>query len=429
MPKLPNDVEAERALLGALILGNERIPLILGEVTPQDFYNPQCQLMYQGICDLYNAGQPVDIVTLNTYMMEKDGNFPGISEITRLADTTMPSLAEQYAKTIRSKAARRRQYQACYEGAQIALNEQEYTALEAVVAIENRMKQVTDSLPSVEVHDIRILAKQRFNDYYEKKQTNGVKTGFYDIDRVINFMADGQLVVIAGRPGMGKTQLACDIALNASREVNTLFFTMEMTKERIIDRLLCSIAEINGNRYKARVLWDAECVKVTTGLGKLAERKIKVVEKTVTTTDIRSRCYREKHENGLGLVVIDYLGKIADKRQKGMTGDEHIGQIVNALQDMGKALHVPVILLCQLNRQVEYRKPPIPIMADLRGSGNIEQDADIIIFIYREEYYSDKRFGEADILIEKNRDGEPGQCVLAFSKNEPKFKSIARNDT
>lgn len=425
-PKLPHDIESEKALIGSLIISNEYIPFVIGTVTEQDFYDRECGMMFAGICELYEQGKPVDIVSLNTYMTERHNNFGGISIITGMADGVISSLAETYAQTVANKAARRRQYQACYEAAQIALNEAEYSLNEAAAAIETKINQAAKSVPSVEAHDIKDLVKQRFDDYYTNKQTNGVKTGFADIDKIINFMADGQLIIIAARPGMGKTLLASEIALNVSKEKPVLFFTLEMTKERLTDRLLCSIAGINGQRYKNRTLDDTEIVKATNALGVLSERKIKIVDKSVTTNDIRSRCYREKQENGLGLVVIDYLGKINDKRQRGVTKDDHVGQIVNSLQVMGKELQVPVLLLCQLNRNVEYRRPPIPTMADLRDSGNIEQDADIIMFIYREEYYTDNRPGEADILIEKNRDGAPGSCVLTFSKNEPRFRNWSK---
>ncbi|MBS4022994.1 MAG: AAA family ATPase [Dethiobacter sp.] len=426
MHKLPHDIESERALLGSLILDNQNIPLVLSEIAPSDFYVSQNRLLFQGILEFYEAGSPADIVALNSYMLEKQPGFAGIAEITKLAELATPSLVDNYAKIVKSKSARRRQYKACFEGAQIALNESEYSVAEAFLEIDKKLKEAANVLPHVEVHEISNLAKQRYNDYYENKKTNGIKTGFIDIDKIINFMADGQLIIIAGRPGMGKTQLACDIALNVSKDVNTLYFTMEMTKERITDRLICSISEINGNHYKARTLTEEEQIKAISGIGELTKRRIRVVDKSVTTKDIRSRCYREKYDNGLGLVIIDYLGKIADKRQKGMTGDEHLGSIVNSLQVMGKELNVPVVLLCQLNRQVEYRKPPMPLMADLRGSGNIEQDADVIMFIYRDEYYTSKRPGEADVIIEKNRDGSPGRCVLTFSSSEPKFKNMSK---
>jgi replicative DNA helicase len=203
---------------------------------------------------------------------------------------------------------------------------------------------------------------------------------------------------------------------------------MEMTKERLIDRAICALAGVNGTRYRRHQLTDIERAKVDRIAGTIAGRKLKIVDRSVTTADIRGLCYREKAGEGLDLVVIDYLGKIADKRVSGMTQNDHIGHIVGTLQNLSKEVEVPILLLCQLSRAVEARRPQIPGPSDLRDSGNTEQDADIVMFIYREEIYTRKRPGEADILISKNRDGEPGACTLNFSKLEPCFKNVAKGD-
>ena len=428
--RLPHDPAAEKAVLGSILIDPNLLPLTMEHLSAQDFFLPGHRLVYQAMRELFDQRMEIDLVSVNSRLQEKNEHKQagGIKYLMELTEILTTATIEQHAITIRNKASRREQYRACAEAAKVALNEAEYSPGEAAAIIQETITAVGLRTTKVQAFDVGRVASSCLTSYQENKQIGGVKTGFNDLDNIIGCIPNGQLIILAGRPGMGKTQLACDIALEVSKESKVLFFTMEMTKERIADRMICSLAGVSGKRYKRRQLSEAEVIRVANAAGSLASRKIKIVDRSVTTADIRGLCYREKADGGLDLVVIDYLGKIADKRMPGMSTNDHIGQIVGALQNMSKDIDAPILLLCQLNRMVEQRKPPIPGNSDLRDSGTIEQDADIIMFVYREEYYSKKRPGEADILVTKMRDGEPGRCTLTFSKLEPRFKNAAKGD-
>ena len=428
--RLPHDPEAEKAVLGSILVDPDLLPLTMEHLSAQDFFLPGHRLIYRVMRDLFDQRMEIDLVAVNSRLQEKNEHTQtgGIKYLMELTEILTTATIEQHAISVRDKARRREQYKACAEAAKVALNEAEYSPGEAAAVIQETIMGVNLRSTKVQAFDVGRVASSCLAAYQENKELGGVKTGFIDLDNIIGCIPNGQLIILAGRPGMGKTQLACDITLEVSKDSKVLFFTMEMTKERVVDRMMCSLAGVSGRRYKRRQLSEVEIIRVANSAGSLATRKIKIVDRSVTTADIRGMCYREKADVGLDLVVIDYLGKIADKRMSGMSTNDHIGQIVGTLQNMSKEINVPILLLCQLNRMVEQRKPPIPGNSDLRDSGTIEQDADIIMFVYREEYYSKKRPGEADILVTKVRDGEPGRCTLTFSKLEPRFKNAAKGD-
>ena len=425
--RLPHDTETEKSVLGSIIIKPELLPLTMEYLKAEDFYSTTHQLIYKAMREIFDGGKEVDLVGINTRLHERKEleRVGGIKYLMELTEVLTTATIVQHCQTIRDKAQRREQYKQCAEAAKIALNEAEYSPGEAAALITEKIMGVSTRATKVQAYEVGKVVTDRLKAYEENKGINGVKTGFVDIDNTITCLPNGQLIVLAGRPGMGKTQLACDIALNASREVNTLFVTLEMTRDRVIDRMMCSLAGVSGTRYRRRELTESELIRLSNAGGSVSSRKLKIVDRSVTTADIRALCYREKAERGIGLVVIDYLGKIADRRLPGMTTNDHIGYVVGALQNLSKEIDAPVLLLCQLSRAVEQRKPPVPGNSDLRDSGNIEQDADIILFVYREEYYTKKRPGEADILITKVRDGEPGMATLIFSKLEPRFKNLA----
>ncbi|MBS4029941.1 MAG: AAA family ATPase [Clostridiales bacterium] len=426
--KIPHDPEAEKSVLGSILIKPELLPLTMEYLTPEVFYLPVHRLIYKALRDLFDERKQIDLVSLNTQLQEKNESeqVGGFTYLMGLTEVLTTATIEQHCQAIRDKAQRREQYKACAEAAKIALNEAEYSPGEAAALITEKILGTSIRATKVKAFEAGQVARDRLKAYEENQEIRGVKTGLTDIDSIINCLPNGQLIILAGRPGMGKTQLACDIALEASKDVYTLFVTAEMTKERIVDRMLCSLAGVNGKRYQRRQLTEPELIRVANTASSFTSRKLKIVDRSVTTADIRALCYREKAENGLGLIIIDYLGKIVDKRLPGMNTNDHIGHVVGTLQNLSKDIDAPILLLCQLSRQVEQRKPPVPGNSDLRDSGNIEQDADIIMFVYREEVYTKKRPGEADILVTKVRDGEPGMCTLTFSKTEPRFKNMVR---
>ncbi len=422
--KLPHSPQTEIAVIGGLFANGTLFPLMDRYIKAEDFYDSSHQAIYAVMTDIATQKKAIDRTSVYT-RLEEVGRGDIVATLpmrSSFLTGPIPSLVlEQHAITVREKATRRRRYQACLDAAAIAVNEKDYSAPDAMKAIYDRVVQQSEWAP--EIQGAGSIAHRRIQDAIYGQPPDNTKTGFTSIDVLTGGLPHGQLILLAGRPGMGKTQLACDIALNASRTHKVLFCTLEMSADRLLDRMICSDARVSGTRYRRRELNDQEKARVAISASTLEARNLKVVGgKSLTTSDIRGACYAEKLNGGLDLVVIDYLSKVADRRINGTSTNDHIGMISHALQTLAIEANIAVLLLCQLNRMVETRVPPIPNNSDLRDSGHLEQDADVIMMVYREEYYSKNVApGEAMIIITKSRDGETGICKVQFSTHEPRF--------
>ena len=272
-----------------------------------------------------------------------------------------------------------------------------------------------------------------WEDYLETegKKPDYLATGFYDLDNAIDGLQDSEHIVIAGRPSMGKTSLATDICRNVAKQGNpVLFFTMEMTKQRLAERIICAEAQLPIRDYRRRALSEEQKEEVDAAINRLWQKPLTICEGQASLTAIRSKAMQEKYMRGLRLIVIDYLTLIAEPKTAGMSQNDLIGNIANKLQLLSKDLNVPVITISQLSRECDRRTNKRPVLSDLRDSGNIEQAGDKVLFVYRDDYYNVKtdKPGIAEIIVAKNKDGPTGMIELGWNGIAASFYNLQRSE-
>jgi len=432
----PQNLEAEQAVLGAMMLEPEAGSSVFEMLQPDDFYRDNHRLIFSAIQDLFEKGDPVDLVSVAEVLrrqgrLEQVGGIATISEIAR----SVPSAAnvEYYARLVSEKALLRQLIRATS-----SILERGYEpGEEARVLLEEAEKLILD-LSRRRVKDgfsiIRDVLLETFEKieylYAHKGNLTGVPTFFTELDRMTAGWQPSDLVIIAARPSMGKTALVLNMAQNAAvrAKVPVAIFSLEMSKEQLVQRMLCGEALVDQQRVRTGDLLDADWPKLTRAVGPLSDAPIFIDDTVgITLAELRSKARRLKSEHNLGLIIIDYLqllsvGKKSESRQ------QEVAQISRTLKGIARELKVPVIALSQLNRGVEQRQDKRPIMSDLLESGAIEADADVISFIYRDEYYhaeSEKK-GIAELIIAKHRNGPVGTVELGFLKEFTKFVNLDR---
>lgn len=433
----PNDLQAERAVLGGILLQNDALNVVLDILTADDFYSEANAEIFRAMGALYASGQPVDTVTLRGRLGTEARlqSVGGDDYLLSLTDT-IPTIAniQAHAKLIREKAVVRRMITTCHEIA--ARGYGEYGEVEEFLDLAER--------------SIFDIAKQRLRNPYEhinevvtrtfeeitkaaerKERITGLPTGFDRLDKMTAGLHPGDLIIVAGRPGMGKTAFALNLGLNActSRSTPVAVFSLEMPKEQLARRMLCSEARVDASRLRTGQLSREDWPKLINAAGMLAEMPIWIDDTpSITIMELRAKCRRLRADKGLGLVVLDYLQLM---RSGGRTEsrEQEISEISRSLKALAKELEVPVIALSQLNRGVETRgsKDRRPQLADLRESGAIEQDADTILFIYRDEVYNrdSEDQGVAEIIIGKQRHGPTGITRSRFFNEYTRFENLA----
>lgn len=432
----PQSLESEQAVLGALMLEPEMGSLVFEFLKPEDFYRDIHRIIFAAIQELYSKGEPIDLVTVAEILrqqgrLEQIGGITTISQIARSVPTA--ANVEYYAKAVAEKALMRQLIRLSS-----GIAERGYEAgQEAAALLEEAEKMILD-LSNKQVRDgfipIRIILLETFEKietlYANKGNLTGVPSYFHELDRLTSGWQPSDLVIIAARPSMGKTALVLNMAQNAAvrSKVPVAVFSLEMSKHQLVQRMLCSEAMVDQQRVRTGDLLDADWFKLTKAVGPLSEAPIFIDDTVgISLNELRSKARRLKMEHGLGMIIIDYLqlmtvGKRAESRQ------QEVAQISRGLKGIARELHVPVIALSQLNRGVEQRQDKRPIMSDLLESGAIEADADLISFIYRDEYYhpeSDKK-GIAEIIIAKHRNGPVGTVELGYLKEFTKFVNLDR---
>jgi len=432
----PQNLEAEQAVLGAMMLEPEAGSSVFGMLQPDDFYRDNHRLIFSAIQDLFEKGDPVDLVSVAEVLrrqgrLEQVGGIATISEIAR----SVPSAAnvEYYARLVSEKALLRQLIRATS-----SILERGYEpGEEARELLEEAEKLILD-LSRRRVKDgfsiIRDVLLETFEKieylYAHKGNLTGVPTFFTELDRMTSGWQPSDLVIIAARPSMGKTAIVLNMAQNAAvrAKVPVAIFSLEMSKEQLVQRMLCGEAMVDQQRVRTGDLLDADWPKLTRAVGPLSDAPIFIDDTVgISLAELRSKARRLKTEHNLGMIVIDYLqllsvGKKAESRQ------QEVAQISRTLKGLARELKVPVIALSQLNRGVEQRQDKRPIMSDLLESGAIEADADVISFIYRDEYYhaeSEKK-GIAELIIAKHRNGPVGTVELGFLKEFTKFVNLER---
>jgi replicative DNA helicase len=433
----PQNAEAEASLLGALLIDTDAIVKIADNLAAVDFYDKRHQRIYEAIVQLYELRSDIDVLTL-TDQLRNNGHLDQIGGPSYLTELTnfVPTAAhvEQYADIVSQKAMRRRLINASKEIVDLGYDETKQLR-ELIEEAETRLFEVSQQHVKQDVISLEaILAESfdRLDDLHKDKQKiRGIPTGFKDIDNLLAGFQRSDLVILAARPSMGKTALALNFAHNVAVQAAqpVLIFSLEMSKEQLVDRLLSMESGVDAWALRTGNLTDADFEKIGHAMGTLSEAQIFIDDSPgITISDLRTKARREAHQRPLGLIIVDYLQLMSGGSRFGGDGNrvQEISEISRGLKGIARELNVPVLALSQLSRSVESRSPQIPQLADLRESGSIEQDADVVAFIYREEYYNPEtdRRKLTDLFIKKHRNGPTGGVELYFDNEKQRFRSV-----
>lgn len=443
---LPQNIEAEEAVLGAILVNPRVITKIVESLKPDSFYKPAHRHIYEAMLQLFNQNEKIDIISVSDVLsynqkLDSVGGRSFINDLSFNAITT--SNVEYYSKIIQEKAIKRALINAGSE----------------IVSFGYDMNSIDSSLDSAEKLIFDIASRKSTSDlvhvkdlvlntyekieyrYNHKDELLGTPTGFFDLDAVLNGLQRSDLIILAARPAMGKTAFALNIAQNVAIRAKTpvAIFSLEMSKDQLVQRMLCSEAEIDSQRIKTGNMQSKDWEKLADAMNSFAQAPVYIDDTSgCTITDIRAKCRRLKmEEKNLGLILIDYLQLMEGSGREDRM--QQISAISRGLKILAKELDVPVIALSQLSRAVESRTDKRPMLSDLRESGSIEQDADIVMFIYRDEYYKKAEGeeeeavkavnkGESEIIIAKHRNGGLATVKLLFQGNITKFKNPIKTD-
>jgi len=431
----PHSIEAEESVLGSVLMSVDALNEVMDQLEPEDFYTPAHQAIFRAIRNLFNSNQAVDAITVSEELrrsseLERVG---GVSYVTSLLDI-VPSAAniEYYASVVEEHSQRRELIKAGASVTDLAMRLDD-----EIANVLDRAEQTVLGVAGRKVGDgMQRIGPLFFSTLEELEaleargsEVTGLSTGFRDLDRKLTGLHPANLTIVAARPAMGKSALAGNIATNVAMERKPVaFFSLEMSKEEVAQRMLCSVARIDSMKLRTGQIGEAAWPRLTDAAGKLYEAPVFVDDSpVVTVTDIRAKCRRLKRQHGLELIVVDYLqlmqGTSRENRQ------QEIADISRSLKNLARELEVPMIAVSQLNRNLESREDKRPRLGDLRESGSLEQDADIVIFIYRDEYYnesSDKR-GIAEVQVAKHRAGSTGTVEMTFMPEFTKFSDLGRD--
>jgi replicative DNA helicase len=433
----PQNIEAEASLLGALLIDTDAIVKIADTVNAVDFFDPRHHRIYEAIKHLYEHHESIDVLTLsdrlrNSGHLDSVGGPAYLTELTNFVPTA--SHVEQYAEIVAQKALRRRLIAVSKEMVTLGYDESKQLS-ELVEEAETRLFEVSQNhikQDIVSLETILAASFDRLDDLHKDKQKiRGVPTGLADVDHILAGFQKSDLIILAARPSMGKTALSLNFAHNIAvqSQLPVLFFSMEMSKEQLVDRLLSMESGVDAWALRTGNLTDSDFEKIGHAMGTLSEAPIFIDDSPgITISDLRTKARREAHQRPLGLIIVDYLQLMSGGSRFGGDGNrvQEISEISRGLKGVARELNVPVLALSQLSRSVENRNPQIPQLSDLRESGSIEQDADVVAFIYREEYYNPEtdRKKLTDIFIKKHRNGPVGSVELYFDNEKQKFRSV-----
>ncbi|HSW63633.1 MAG TPA: replicative DNA helicase [Dissulfurispiraceae bacterium] len=428
----PQNLEAEESVLGAVIFDNEAFPKAVEHVSLEDFYKGSHQKIFRAMIDLFERNEPIDIITLSD-ALRKNGDLEiigGVPYLSHLANSIPTSANVRYhAKLVREKALLRGLIRTSTEIV-AKVYEDTQDAEEMVDQAEKMIFDIAEKRTKVSFVSLKEVIKDTFktieNLYGKKEAITGVPSGYKDLDEMTAGFQQSDLIIVGGRPGMGKTAFALNIAQHVAIESKepVAIFSLEMSKEQLAMRMLCSESEVDSSRVRKGFIGRQDWPKLTNAAGRLAEAPIFIDDSAgVTVLEVRAKSRRLKMEHGgLGLIVVDYL-QLMRGRGNAERREQEISEISRGLKALAKELRVPVIALSQLNRGVESRTDKRPSLADLRESGAIEQDADVIIFLYRDELYNKttQHKGRAEIIISKQRNGPTGTVNLTFMAHCTKY--------
>jgi replicative DNA helicase len=436
----PQNVEAEQSVLGGILIENDAINKVLEILTPEDFYRDAHRRIYNALINLSSRDEPADLITLTNELRKIDqlDAAGGASYITSLIDS-VPTAAniEYYAKIVKEKSILRQLIQTSTEI--ITESYQDRSDVESFLdEAERSIFQISENRVRPSFYPIRDIVKQSFRTLerlYEKKElVTGVPSGFKELDQMTAGFQPSDLIIVAGRPSMGKTAFCLNVVQYAAIEKRTpvAVFSLEMSKEQLVIRLLCSEAHVEGTKLRTGFLSEGDWPRLTIAAGNLSEAPIFIDDSAaLSILELRAKARRLKADRGLGMVIIDYL-QLMRGRTRVESRQQEISEISRSLKAVAKELNIPVIAVSQLSRRTEERTGMRPQLSDLRESGAIEQDADLILFLYRDEVYNrsedNPNRGKAEMIIGKQRNGPTGKIELAFLSKFTTFKDLYKGE-
>jgi replicative DNA helicase len=439
----PHNLEAEQGVIASVLLNNDLMAGVLEILKPEDFYQGANRTIFSVMTEIFDRGRPIDAVTLATALRDRglEDEVGGIAYLSGLVHgVTTPAYAVEYARIVKEKAILRRAIAVAQEIAVKAFQGVSEVddfldrTEQAIFAIaEDKIKPSCYSMGEMAREAMREIEKL----FDRKELITGVPSGFRELDKKTSGFQRSDLVVVAARPATGKTSICLNIAANAAvrNKIPVLIFSLEMSRQQLAQRVICADARVNSHRLRTGFIAQDEINRLVASVGRLSEAPIYIDDSgSLTSLELRAKARRLKREKGIGLVIVDYLQMMrGTQRGSQESRVQEISEISRGLKSLAKELEVPVIAISQLNRSLESRQDKRPQMSDLRESGAIEQDSDLILFVYREEVYAkadtppDKK-GVAEIIIGKHRNGPTGMVELAFIDQYTRFEDLARDD-
>lgn len=432
----PHDVEAEQAILGCMLTDRDSVLSAMEVLKVDDFYREDNKAIYDAMLSLYSRAEPIDIITVKSELVQ-NGKFDQVGGLEYLAmlPEKVPTTTnvEKYINIVEEKSTLRNLIKTANDI--IAAGYDQTEEVENIVNIAEKkifdILQDKNSKGSTSIKEILVGTFAELEKLYNQKGiVTGVETGFSGLDAITAGLHGSDLIILAARPAMGKSALAINIATHAAlNNVPVVIFNLEMSKEQVVNRILCSEAMVDSNKIRTGKIDDNEWIKLANTSGRLADAPIYVDDTPgISIMEIRARCRKLKLEKNIGMVVIDYLQLVQGSAKKNSSREQEISEISRSLKILAKELDVPVIALSQLSRGAEKRDDKRPMLADLRESGAIEQDADIVMFLYRDDYYNQdsEKKNIAELILAKHRAGSTGTVELLWMGNYTKFANLER---
>ena len=433
----PHDIDAEQAVLGSMLTDRDAVNAAIETLKEDAFYRDDNRIIFQAIVNLYSKSEPIDIITLKDELesMNKFEQVGGYEYLANLPDK-VPTTAnvQKYIKIVEEKSILRNLIKTANDIIELGYNPTE----DVEDIMDGAEKKIFDIMQSKNqkgyspIKDVLVESFTKLEELYNRKQhITGVPTGFSELDYKTAGLHGSELILVAARPAMGKTAFALNIATNAALRGNApvAIFSLEMSKDQLVNRILCSEAMVDSNKVRTGKLEEDDWVKLAGAIGPLSESEIYIDDTPgISVMEIRTKCRKLKMEKNIGLVVIDYLQLVQGSNKRVGSREQEISEISRSLKILAKEINVPVIALSQLSRAVEQRPDHRPMLSDLRESGAIEQDADIVMFLYRDDYYNkeSEKKDIAEVIIAKQRGGSTGTVELLWMGNYTKFVNLEK---
>ena len=433
----PHDLEAEQAIIGSMLTDRDAVVSAIEVLKEEDFYREDNKAIYTAILNLYNRAEPIDIITVKAEL-ESMGKFEQVGGLEYLAELPekVPTTANamKYIKIVEEKSTLRRLIKTANEIIELGYNPTEDVEdiMEGAEKKIFNIMQDKNQKSYVPIKDVLVESFTKLEELYNRKQhITGVPSGFTELDYRTAGFHGSELILIAARPAMGKTAFALNIATNAAIKANVpvAIFSLEMSKEQLVNRIMCSESMVDSNKVRTGKLEEDDWTKLAGSIGPLSEAEIYIDDTPgINIMEIRAKCRKLKLEKNIGMVVIDYLQLIQGTGKRNGSREQEISEISRSLKILAKELNVPVIALSQLSRAAEQRPDHRPMLSDLRESGAIEQDADIVMFLYRDDYYNQdsEKKDIAEVIIAKHRGGSTGTVELLWLGSYTKFVNLER---